>query len=628
MFFKKWPITVICWCVLTTMVRALVDVEPSNYYDQNEYLDYEKHFRVFWKVNDTHIEMEIHAITTGWVGIGFSPFGGMEGADIIVGWVRNGQAHITDRYGPWYGGYPPTDREENVELLGGSECDGVTMIKFRRQLAACEKYHDRPITKGTVRIIYAYGVHDPVLNDLFFTDKHRFNHRGTKSILLLGRKTRDKEQLLVQEAPDLQTFDIVNDGKSFETKSTYYKCRLLRLPDLKEKHHIIKIEPVIEEKNRRFVHHLVIQQCPYSLQKSDHDGESRECYTANSLPETRGCLFITYGWGVGGGSTSLPKNAGIPIGVPGEAQYVILETHYDNPTNEVIRDSSGVRFTYTSDLRENDAGFISMGHTVSGNGLLVPPNTDSYLVYGECGAECLGGAMEVAEVDSINIFSAFLHSHVAGRAITLRQIRNTTELPPPSMDQTYDFNFQETRAVIPERTVRKGDWMQIICNYSTRGKKTLTESGLATTEEMCLAFVMYYPKIPLNHCTSVPVTGAAEDILGPMLGFLKTKKLRRNGQFRDIVITDPKEKLNVTLEQEINNHLWTKAETEKLSYAFHQSPRSSFCMGPQPKIPLFSQIQPAVIEKPYLEKSTNCVAPSSGFSNALIANSCPVDMNF
>jgi len=38
------------------------------------------------------------------------------------------------------------DPEQNIEVLGGRECDGWTVIKFRRQLAACEMNHDREIT--------------------------------------------------------------------------------------------------------------------------------------------------------------------------------------------------------------------------------------------------------------------------------------------------------------------------------------------------------------------------------------------------------------------------------------------------------------------------------------------------
>lgn len=31
----------------------------------------------------------------GWVAFGLSPNGGMNGSDVIVGWIKNGQANFT-----------------------------------------------------------------------------------------------------------------------------------------------------------------------------------------------------------------------------------------------------------------------------------------------------------------------------------------------------------------------------------------------------------------------------------------------------------------------------------------------------------------------------------------------------
>ena len=54
-----------------------------------------------------------------------------------------------DRNGPTTGNsYTPLDPGQNLELLDGSECDGWTIIKFRRELAACEAVNDKEITVG------------------------------------------------------------------------------------------------------------------------------------------------------------------------------------------------------------------------------------------------------------------------------------------------------------------------------------------------------------------------------------------------------------------------------------------------------------------------------------------------
>jgi len=54
-----------------------------------------------------------------------------------------------------------------------------------------------------------------------------------------------------------------------------------------------------------------------------------------------------------------------------------------------VRDSSGLRFTYTNRLREYDAGILETGHDVSGFRHIIPPNDESFLSYGECSSQCL-----------------------------------------------------------------------------------------------------------------------------------------------------------------------------------------------------------------------------------------------
>ena len=39
--------------------------------------------------------VQMHGRTNGWIGVGLSPNGGMIGADIFIGWVKNGEAFIT-----------------------------------------------------------------------------------------------------------------------------------------------------------------------------------------------------------------------------------------------------------------------------------------------------------------------------------------------------------------------------------------------------------------------------------------------------------------------------------------------------------------------------------------------------
>ena len=77
--------------------------------------------------------MAVEVETMGWVGLGFSPNGGMIGSDIMMGWVKDGVATITDRFAVSES-LPEVDINQDFELVEGYERDGKTVIRFRRYL--------------------------------------------------------------------------------------------------------------------------------------------------------------------------------------------------------------------------------------------------------------------------------------------------------------------------------------------------------------------------------------------------------------------------------------------------------------------------------------------------------------
>jgi hypothetical protein len=57
-------------------------------------------FVVHWTPDDTHITFEIVAATHGFVGLGFSAHGRMQGADFMIGWVQDGIPFVQVRTAP------------------------------------------------------------------------------------------------------------------------------------------------------------------------------------------------------------------------------------------------------------------------------------------------------------------------------------------------------------------------------------------------------------------------------------------------------------------------------------------------------------------------------------------------
>ena len=52
-----------------------------------------------------------------------------------------------------------------------------------------------------------------------------------------------------------------------------------------------------------------------------------------------------------------------------------------------VIDNSGIEFFYTSTPRQHEAGILTVGHTVN-RLMIIPPNTESYYIVGECSANC------------------------------------------------------------------------------------------------------------------------------------------------------------------------------------------------------------------------------------------------
>ncbi len=126
-----------------------------------------------WKVDGEEIEFVISAPTTGWVAIGFDPERAMKGADMIFGFVDQGEATISDQYGNGLFSHKADTSlggSNDVQLLDAGEENGRTRIRFSRPLDSGDQY-DRPLSPGGRHtVMFAYGP-DEADN---FTSKHTF----------------------------------------------------------------------------------------------------------------------------------------------------------------------------------------------------------------------------------------------------------------------------------------------------------------------------------------------------------------------------------------------------------------------------------------------------------------------
>nr|CAB3263918.1 DBH-like monooxygenase protein 1 homolog [Phallusia mammillata] len=575
---------------------GLGQLPPSENFDHNTILDNNGDVRLWWKFNATYITFELQGKTTGWVGLGFSPGGGMANADIYVGWVANGVANVTDRHGEDSNAFPPLDGEQNVETLGGLEESGWTRVKFVRPITACDS-DDMTITSNTMRVIYALGSTDGP--DIQY---HGATNRGTRSLIVLTY-ANDGQQPPAGETTS--NFDLLNDNFAVPAVDTYYNCRVLEIPPaINTPQHIVQIEGVVQTGNEAHVHHILLYECPVSVNGSSLGVDNR-CYDG-SPPEHLQCTQLLAAWAIGSSAFVFPNHVGFPIGNADSPKFVLMETHYDNPTlkNDIV-DSSGLKITYTPQLRQHDAGVILVGHIVSPFAHLIPPNTETFEDYSECGPRCLTDAIGAANVTSVNAFAVLLHSHLLGRSLELKHVRNGTELEPIASDNNYDFNYQETRTLPQEVTIKPDDSLQMLCNYNSKGRSNVTYGGFGTYQEMCVSFLYYYPKIQLTDCTSTPDFGV---ILGYYLGITNVSVTGQLGPYstlESIVVTEPPELAGLTVMEIVNAISWNETVADEFSMFLQAIPHSQQCYPVDLKLPAFTFNLTKTLQ-PYVAPTPNC----------------------
>ncbi|XP_050717468.1 DBH-like monooxygenase protein 1 isoform X2 [Eriocheir sinensis] len=488
--------------LLTAMVWGVTARDAGNTlsvaaYQHTAILDQRGDFVMRWTPEEESLRVEIQVATKGWAGLGFSPNGGMRGADITLGWIdSHGELHVHDRYA--HGETTPVvDHSQDMLVEGGYQNDTHTVIRFSRPWNTCDKSQDMKLSGDTMKVIWAFGEEDPV--DEMVMERHA--QRGVKSIYL-------KEPGFASPplTEDIEAWDIRAPNVSLPSQTdTVYWCKLYTAPDYVNGAHIIGFEPLISKDNLAYVHHILLYTCigsPSHLDKwAQHDGV--QCYTSNMPPSWYSCKTTYIAWAVGSEGEMWPDNVGLPIGGGNDPNYFMLEVHYDNPRlMEGVVDDSGLRLLYTKKLRQYDAGVLSVGHVVQ-KGLVIPPG-QAWRTIGHCGSPCLEA---VLPLEGVKVIQVFQHAHLLGRGLTLRHIRGHRELPIIAQDLNYDFNYQISRRLKKEVTVLPGDSFILECLYDSSGRTDPTFGGPGSRDEMCLAFLLYYPKVPLTNCESHPALG-------------------------------------------------------------------------------------------------------------------------
>nr|XP_046230083.1 DBH-like monooxygenase protein 2 homolog isoform X2 [Scatophagus argus] len=406
----------------------------------------------------------------------------MQGSDIVMGGLGPSGSYFKD-YHATGSTMPLVDEKQSYTLLSVHETDGQTIMLFQRSIQSCDD-QDFHITAQPIKLIYAYGLTDEI--------SYHGSRRGVKEVNLLNY--RPKTALT-----NAKYVSAIVDNIAVPSNQTYYHCKVMKFPTLNTKHHIYMVEPVIEHHD--IVHHMLLYRCP-SFVTEPYD---KPCYMGDTGDA---CFMVVAAWAVGGGVFELPEDMGIPIGGENSDTFYRLEIHYNNPNEEKGRtDSSGMRLYYRpiTHPQQHDVGILSTGLLPFDHlQYNIPPKATQFHTYGVCNTTVF--SQLVNPLPDLQVFAVLLHTHLAGRKVRVGHYRKGKQIDFLDFNENYNFELQQIVSLGNIKTIKQGDEIAVECTYSTTSRSGVTKMGLATTDEMCLAFLFYYPAIKITTCISHPNT--------------------------------------------------------------------------------------------------------------------------
>ncbi|CAG2101817.1 unnamed protein product [Medioppia subpectinata] len=390
-------------------------------------LDPHNKYQLKWFFDDHKQRITFNAMveTTGWVGFGISPNGGMTGSDLVIGWIdEHGRPQFHDRYAEEEE-LPTIDESQDWHLLESGHNGSHTWFTFTRVYYTCDTEMDLHITSDMTKIIWAYSQHKPSSPNAM--PQHKAHNRGARNVHLLSIPGHRLDNTAAEH---IEKWDITSSNLLIPNNSdTTYWCKIVIAP-FKTKVHVIRIEPMISPKtNAPFVHHMVLYRC-------------------------------------------LHPNS----------------SHMDQYASH-----SG------ANLRQYDADTATMG-SVADYRLFIPPKQESVTIAGHCHPTCFRSKIPD---DGLHVIASLPHGHKHVRKILVRHFRNGTELEPIAEENNYDFNFQDFQRSPDQCRILRDDHIVVECTYNTQNRDIPLFGGLSTKEEMCLVFIIYYPRMKLTrNCLS------------------------------------------------------------------------------------------------------------------------------
>eukprot|EP00804_Cyclotella_cryptica_P014627 CCRYP_012662-RA/>CCRYP_012662-RA protein AED:0.27 eAED:0.27 QI:175/1/1/1/1/1/2/513/710 len=435
-----------------------------------------------------------HALnnTEGWTSLGINGNGGMKGATFIVVREEDGAWIAEDRHAMDYV-MPTLDDQQDVKLLFAKQENGQTAWGVAIPQNSCDSDgNDYAIQDRTTTMLWAVGG-----SHTFGT--HTARGQFQANLLQAPKQLPSTDYLSYVELLMPNVTVVMGEGGTDPTNP--YICAYYDLEEIgpsmgitsEQTVHVTRFSPVLSPESKHHVHHMILFACT-SDDSSDvankHLTVVPEC---TSMPAD--CQEMKWPWAVGARDSVFPENVGLPVG--GETnRFLLLQVHYYNPTlEEGIKDSSGVRVYYTTELLEQEAGVMSLVAGVSSwQRSPLPAGEERVSISFTTPSECTRNAWN----ETLTILGVGHHMHRYGTHMEIQVVRDGVNLGILRPESHYDFLHQALDEPVPAiRQLLPGDQITQTCVYDTTGAQgEFVEFGDTTQQEMCYSPIYYYPRQP------------------------------------------------------------------------------------------------------------------------------------
>lgn len=452
-------------------------------FDGNSALDDKGNVQLFWKLGDDYSTYGIASKSKGFLAVGFSETGAMTGADIALGISdSSGKFTMENRHATGFvTPQPSKDQKVNMRFKQGNQTSDVTGFVFEKKNSAdCIQEQANVHVDSWQWFIYAFS-------DENTFEKHAPGHNGKQYVKLGKGKTVFRNEVL--PVPDSQQFNISQPEITLPTDETTYCYTLHKLPAGKKNYFLGEIPKPAS----KLLHHLVVYSC-FNLPNATKAmlDQKPNCDYLNFENPCTG--FVTE-WAPGMSGKTFEPGYGKPFGSD-SYEYVMLETHYNNPDGlQGEKSSAGYTFVYNDKKVDTEIGSLTLGD-LQVKGWTLEPGKKLVSHSTVCTPECTKNWPK----EGITAVSVFHHMHLRGRNARVQIVRDGKEVASLSSLRGFEYGYQYSKS-LNEVKLMPGDELITTCEYDTSKDTNPVPGGFASKDEMCFAWVDYYPLNDVLACT-------------------------------------------------------------------------------------------------------------------------------